>query len=228
MKYMLLIYHDEQSWSTITEAERQQIYTDYRKLREELLARGQFVTGSQLLPRSVLCQPACEIRDVVFYVREALGMTMNLVARWLGKKSRTTFGYVPVVIDKVVKARFRYGRAQTITVPIIAGLECNHQIEIAASRLTNTRRNHARAIFIVRHTDAAFMRMRREILNTAHQLVNRINSRDFLVVAIRARVIVGPTDHRVGLIVASAARLIRLLVLRVKEMRATNATERTQ
>jgi hypothetical protein len=52
MKYMLLIYHDEQSWSAITEAERQQIYGDFRKLREELLARGQFVTGSQLQPIS--------------------------------------------------------------------------------------------------------------------------------------------------------------------------------
>jgi len=52
MKYMLLIYHDEQSWSAINETERQQIYSDYRKLREELLARGQFVTGSQLQPIS--------------------------------------------------------------------------------------------------------------------------------------------------------------------------------
>ena len=52
MKYMLLIYHDEQSWDAITEAERQQIYADYRKLREELLKSNQFVTGSQLQPIS--------------------------------------------------------------------------------------------------------------------------------------------------------------------------------
>ena len=52
MKYMLLIYHDEQAWSGITEAERQQIYLEYRKLRSELEARGQFVTGSQLQPVS--------------------------------------------------------------------------------------------------------------------------------------------------------------------------------
>jgi len=50
MKYMLLIYHDEQSWDAISEAERQQIYLDYRKLRSELESRGQFVTGSQLQP----------------------------------------------------------------------------------------------------------------------------------------------------------------------------------
>jgi len=52
MKYMLLIYHDEQSWDAITESERQQIYADYRKLREELLKSSQFVTGSELQPIS--------------------------------------------------------------------------------------------------------------------------------------------------------------------------------
>jgi len=50
MKYMLLIYHDEPSWNAIAEAERQQIYLEYRKLRGELEARGQYVTGSQLQP----------------------------------------------------------------------------------------------------------------------------------------------------------------------------------
>jgi len=52
MKYMLLIYHDEPSWSTVPEAERQQIYLEYRKLRADLESRGQFVTGSQLQPIS--------------------------------------------------------------------------------------------------------------------------------------------------------------------------------
>jgi hypothetical protein len=50
MKYMLLIYHDEQGWNTITEAERQQIYLEYRKLRGELESRGQFLSGSELQP----------------------------------------------------------------------------------------------------------------------------------------------------------------------------------
>jgi hypothetical protein len=52
MKYMLLIYHDEQSWAAISESDRQQIFADYRKLREQLLNSGQFVTGSQLQPIS--------------------------------------------------------------------------------------------------------------------------------------------------------------------------------
>ena len=50
MKYMLLIYHDEQSWNAVSEAERQQIYLEFRQLRSELQSRGQFVTGSQLQP----------------------------------------------------------------------------------------------------------------------------------------------------------------------------------
>ncbi len=52
MKYMLLIYHDEQSWNAITESERQQISLEYRRLREQLVSRGQFVTASQLQPIS--------------------------------------------------------------------------------------------------------------------------------------------------------------------------------
>src|SRR5215216_7481389 len=50
MKYMLLIYHGEQSWDAITENERQQVYLEYRKLREQLVSRGQFVSGSELQP----------------------------------------------------------------------------------------------------------------------------------------------------------------------------------
>ena len=50
MKYMLLIYHEEQSWESITEAEREQIYGEYRSLRGELESRGQWVNGSELQP----------------------------------------------------------------------------------------------------------------------------------------------------------------------------------
>jgi hypothetical protein len=52
MKYMLLIYHDEQTWNQHTEAERQQIYTEYRQLIQELKSRGQYLAGDQLQPTS--------------------------------------------------------------------------------------------------------------------------------------------------------------------------------
>ena len=61
MKYLLLIYNNEQSWNAITENERQQIYGEYRKLREDLLSRGQFVTGSQLQP--IATATSVRVRD---------------------------------------------------------------------------------------------------------------------------------------------------------------------
>ena len=61
MKYMLLIYHDEQSWASISEAERQQIYGEYRNLREQLQSNGQFVTGSQLQP--ITTATSVRVRD---------------------------------------------------------------------------------------------------------------------------------------------------------------------
>jgi hypothetical protein len=50
MKYLLLIYHDENAFNELTEDERQQIYQEYRQLREELTVNGKFITGSQLRP----------------------------------------------------------------------------------------------------------------------------------------------------------------------------------
>ena len=61
MKYMLLIYHDELSWNEIAEAERQEIYLEYRKLRGELQERGQFVDGSQLQP--ITTATSVRVRD---------------------------------------------------------------------------------------------------------------------------------------------------------------------
>jgi hypothetical protein len=48
MKYMLLIYHDEQDWTGISEAQRQEIYGEYRQLIGELSSRGQYLAGDQL------------------------------------------------------------------------------------------------------------------------------------------------------------------------------------
>ena len=48
MKYMLLIYHDETEWDALTEAERQEIYGEYRQLIQELQSSGQYLAGDQL------------------------------------------------------------------------------------------------------------------------------------------------------------------------------------
>ena len=50
MKYMLLIYHDEHAWNRHTEAERQQIYGEYRQLIQELETGGKYLAGDQLQP----------------------------------------------------------------------------------------------------------------------------------------------------------------------------------
>ena len=50
MKYMLLIYHDEQAWKRLTAAEHQEIYREYRQLIQELQSNGQYLAGDQLQP----------------------------------------------------------------------------------------------------------------------------------------------------------------------------------
>jgi hypothetical protein len=61
LKYLLLIYQEERQWAAHSETERQKIYTEYRQLREELTARGQFVGGSQLHP--ITTASSVRVRD---------------------------------------------------------------------------------------------------------------------------------------------------------------------
>lgn len=57
MKYMLLIYHEEQAWDSYMEAQRQEIYGEYRELMQDLVTNGQFLAGDEL-------QPAATARSV--------------------------------------------------------------------------------------------------------------------------------------------------------------------
>ncbi len=52
MKYMLLIYHDEQVWGNESEEGRQKTYAEYRQLTQEIQASGHHLAGSQLTPSS--------------------------------------------------------------------------------------------------------------------------------------------------------------------------------
>jgi hypothetical protein len=61
MKYMLLIYHDEQAWDSIGERERQQIYGEYRQLREQITTSGHYLDGSQL--HSIRSARSIRVRD---------------------------------------------------------------------------------------------------------------------------------------------------------------------
>ena len=61
MKYMLLIYHDEQSWDGLSQAEQEQIYSEYRELMGQLQGNGQFVSGSELQP--ITTATSVRVRD---------------------------------------------------------------------------------------------------------------------------------------------------------------------
>ena len=58
MKYLLLIYADEQAW---TEAERAQCYSDSTKLAHELRSKGQFLATAPLQP--VATATTVKVRD---------------------------------------------------------------------------------------------------------------------------------------------------------------------
>jgi hypothetical protein len=58
MKYLLLIYGDEQAWS---EAERAQCYSDSTKLAHQLQSNGQFLATAPLQP--VATATTVKVRD---------------------------------------------------------------------------------------------------------------------------------------------------------------------
>lgn len=58
MKYMLLIYADEQAW---TETEREQCYQESTELAHELKSKGQFLATSPLQPVSTAT--SVQVRD---------------------------------------------------------------------------------------------------------------------------------------------------------------------
>src|SRR6185295_13672981 len=105
-------------------------------------------------------------------------------------KSRTTFGDVPVVVNKVMKTRLRQCAPEPIAVVIISTLKRHGKIKVTIRYLTSAGGNNSPASFTVRHTNTTFVRMGRKILNyirtTLKQFVHRLNRCDFLIIAIRA------------------------------------------
>jgi len=61
MKYMLLIYLEEKNWATLTEQARQDIYAEYRRFSEDIVASGHYISGSELLP--VAMATSVRVRD---------------------------------------------------------------------------------------------------------------------------------------------------------------------
>jgi hypothetical protein len=61
MKYMLLIYDNEQAWGKMTEAERTKIMGEYRQFSQEIGASGHHKASSQLQPTAMA--KSVQVRD---------------------------------------------------------------------------------------------------------------------------------------------------------------------
>ena len=61
MKYMLLIYHAEKGWDGLTPQEQQDFYAEYRKFTEDIIASGNYISGSELHP--VATATSVRVRD---------------------------------------------------------------------------------------------------------------------------------------------------------------------
>jgi hypothetical protein len=53
MKYMLLIYDDEQLWATMSEDERQRIFGEYMQFSGDIRRSGNYQSGAPLQPTSM-------------------------------------------------------------------------------------------------------------------------------------------------------------------------------
>jgi hypothetical protein len=50
MKYMLLIYDEEQAWGKLSETEQRGIYGEYMQFTQEIKSSGKYLAGAQLHP----------------------------------------------------------------------------------------------------------------------------------------------------------------------------------
>src|SRR5687768_14039046 len=104
-----------------------------------------------------------------------------------------------------MKTRLSDGSSQVVAVSIQSTLKCYDQVEVTSSHLTGSGGDDARVLVILGHAHAALVRMRGKILDhagrTLEQFVERSDSRDLLIIAVRARVIIGPGDRFVFFII---------------------------
>src|SRR5262245_34182175 len=52
MQYLLLIYHNEKQWAELNEDGKQQVYSGFQALREDLQQKNKFQGGNALQPTS--------------------------------------------------------------------------------------------------------------------------------------------------------------------------------
>jgi hypothetical protein len=50
MRYICLIYDDEHAFASLSDSDRNAVYSEYRQYGESITASGNYVTGSELAP----------------------------------------------------------------------------------------------------------------------------------------------------------------------------------
>ena len=61
MKYILLIYDNEQAWAKLNEAEQYKVYGEYMQFTEDIKASRNYLAGSQLHP--IATASSVRVRD---------------------------------------------------------------------------------------------------------------------------------------------------------------------
>jgi len=61
MKYMLLIYDNEQAWTRLGQPEQRQVFAEYMKFTEDIKASRNYLAGSQLHP--IATASSVRVRD---------------------------------------------------------------------------------------------------------------------------------------------------------------------
>jgi hypothetical protein len=61
MKYMLLIYDNEQAWARLNEPEQGQVYGEYMQFTEDIKASRNYLAGAQLHP--IATASSVRVRD---------------------------------------------------------------------------------------------------------------------------------------------------------------------
>ena len=114
MKYMLLTYLDEKAWTSLSEAEQQQMMAECTPHVEQLLASKKFLGGAPLHPTSTAATvrlrdgkrlvtdgPFAETREQLggYTLIDAKDMTeaISIAADFLGAKSPSIIEIRPVV-----------------------------------------------------------------------------------------------------------------------------------
>src|SRR6185369_15527968 len=138
-------------------------------------------------------EPRGDIQYVTVRVRQGFRHALEAIARLLGDEAGAARPRVPIIVREVVEGTFGNCRSA-----MLAGLECDRDVEVHARHPTLTLYDQARA-FSFGNSDVALMRVRRQEADRPgwrsffgkHGMCGS-HDLDFLEIAVRARMVVRP------------------------------------